>query len=313
MLSFIRQKLTGRLLGVLSILGATMIWGTSYVVTGAALHQAGPFTVTALRFVIGTLTLLPFAKPQGFHFELTTRPTFLLFGLTGIALFFGLQNLGLTFTSASNTALIQAAIPAATGLLSVIFLKERMPVIRILGILLSVSGVAWISLSSHTNFGGRATIGNLFVLLSVIAYGIYTLQGRRLRLHHFAASVTTTASFITGLFFLAPAAMIEISIFGLPKLNLVGWLEILYLGVVCSALTLYLWNYALRHVEASAAALYSNLTPVVGLIAASMVGEHIGFTQIAGGLLAMVGVGIGAVSSKNQRNSAQKKVHSVAQ
>jgi drug/metabolite transporter (DMT)-like permease len=41
--------------------------------------------------------------------------TFVLFGLTGVVLYFGLQNLGLVFTSAGNAALIQAGVPAVAA------------------------------------------------------------------------------------------------------------------------------------------------------------------------------------------------------
>jgi drug/metabolite transporter (DMT)-like permease len=44
---------------------------------------------------------------------------------------------------------------------------------------------------------------------------------------------------------------------------------LLYLVVGASALTLFLWNYAPRCVEASAAAIYVNLIPVVGLFSRS--------------------------------------------
>lgn len=56
-----------------------------------------------------------------------------------------------------------------------------------------------------------------------------------------------------------------------------------YLGVAASALTMFLWNYALRHVPASAAALYVNLVPVVGLAFALLFGEPVGAAQLVGG------------------------------
>jgi drug/metabolite transporter (DMT)-like permease len=69
-----------------------------------------------------------------------------------------------------------------------------------------------------------------------------------------------------------------------------GWAVLLYLGVVASALTLFLWNYALRYVEASAAAIYVNLIPVVGLIFALALGETASLLQILGGIIAVSGV-----------------------
>ena len=84
----------GRHGGVVALLIAVTIWGSTFVVTKSVLGEAGPFFVTAARFFIGLAVLLPFALRAGFRFGLATRPVFLLFGLTGVALYFGLQNLG---------------------------------------------------------------------------------------------------------------------------------------------------------------------------------------------------------------------------
>jgi drug/metabolite transporter (DMT)-like permease len=85
--------------------------------------------------------------------------------------------------------------------------------------------------------------------------------------------VATAASFAAGLLFLIPLAAGEAVIFGAPDLGARGWLVVAYLGAGASALPIFLWNYALRHVPASAAAHYINLVPAVGLATALLVGE----------------------------------------
>src|SRR5215471_16113687 len=111
----------GRIALVLTI----VIWGSALVVTKSLLQEMGPFTVGVLRFLIAWVLLAPFAFRQGYRLRLSVRPTFQLFGLTGIALYIAMTNLGLVFTSASSAALVQASIPAVTTLLSVLVLKER--------------------------------------------------------------------------------------------------------------------------------------------------------------------------------------------
>ncbi len=59
---------------------------------------------------------------------------------------------------------------------------------------------------------------------------------------------------------------------------------------MASAVPIFLWNYALRYVPASAAALYINLVPVVGPVSALLVGERVGAVQLVGGALAVAGV-----------------------
>jgi drug/metabolite transporter (DMT)-like permease len=277
------------------------------VVTQSVLGQAGPFTVTALRFVIGLAVLFPFAFRQGFRANLTVKPTFLAFGLTGVALYFGLQNLGLVFTSAGNAALIQAGIPAATAIMSLVFLQESIPLRRLIGIALAVAGVIMVSSTTATVAGGRPLLGNLLIVGSVIAYGAYTVQGKILRNQRYAATVTTTASFAAGLFVLVPAAVVEVCISGLPKISLMGWLALLFLGVIGSGMTLFLWNYALRFVDATVAGLYVNLIPVFGLAFAWIAGEHVGSVQLVGGGMAVAGVLLGdAMLPKGVRQRSTK-------
>jgi drug/metabolite transporter (DMT)-like permease len=107
------------------------------------------------------------------------------------------------------------------------------------------------------------------------------------------ASVATLAGFAAGLLFLLPPAAGEALFFDAPDLGPKGWLALAYLGIVASGLTMFLWNYAPRHVPASAATLYVNLIPVVGLGFSVLVGEVVGAAQLVGGTLAVAGVLLG--------------------
>jgi hypothetical protein len=55
------MPVSGRRLAVLALVVTMTIWGSSFVVTKLVLDEAGPFTVTVLRFGLGLLVLLPFA------------------------------------------------------------------------------------------------------------------------------------------------------------------------------------------------------------------------------------------------------------
>lgn len=281
----------GRWLATLALLCAMVLWGSTFIVTKILLQEAGPFFVTVGRFLIGLVVLLPLATRQGFRFRLALRPGFLLFGLTGVALYFGLQNLGLLFTSAGSAAFIQAGIPAAAAVFAYLFLKEHIPRRRLYGISLSVLGVLLVSGTTPTGSGALYMLGNLLIVGSVLAYGAYATQGKTLRtVDSHPAAVVTAASFAAGLLFLSPFLAGELLLVGLPELSLRGWLILLYLGIGASALTLFLWNFALKYVEASAAAVYINLIPVIGLLFALAFGESASPAQIMGGTLAIVGV-----------------------
>lgn len=164
-----------------------------------------------------------------------------------------------------------------------------------MGIGLSVLGVGLVTGTTPSGANsGTVLLGNAFMVGAVVAYGAYAVQGRALGSgERYPAVVATTASFGAGLLFLFPLAATEVILFGTPDLGPRGWLVLAYLGAVASALPIFLWNYALRHVPASAAALYINLVPVVGLGSALLFRERVGAAQLFGGTLAVVGVLVG--------------------
>jgi drug/metabolite transporter (DMT)-like permease len=301
----------GRRLAVLALLVAVLVWSSTFVVTKVLLEEADPFAVTAGRFLIGFVVLAPFAYRQGFRMRLAVEPTFVLFGLTGVVLYFGLQNLGLVFTSAGNAALIQAGVPAAAAVLAFLFLRERISLRRLAGIALSVGGVILVSGTDPSGGGLRTLLGNVLIVGSAVSYGAYTVQGKALRsVWEYPAAVTTAACFAAGLMFLLPLAAGEAWLVGTPDLSLRGWAVLLYLGVVASALTLFLWNYALRSIEATAAAIYVNLIPVVGLIFALALGETASLLQILGGIIAVSGVLLSeAAICKGSRAATSRRVN----
>ena len=213
------------------------IWGSSFVVTTLVLDEAGPFAVTFLRFGLGLLVLLPFAYRRGFRLRLALEPAFLLFGLTGVALVYGLQTLALVFTSAANTALISAGVPVVAAVLARAFLKEAIPPARLLGIGLSVLGVGLVSGATPpgADSSGAVLLGNALMVGAVVAYGAYAVQGRALRSGEgHPAVVATAASFAAGLLFLLPTTAVEVVLLGAPDLGAQGWLVVAYLGAVAS-------------------------------------------------------------------------------
>ena len=186
------------------------------------------------------------------------------------------------------------------AVLARVFLKEHIPPARLFGIGLSVLGIGLVTgaTPSGADSSGSVLLGNALMVGAVVAYGAYAVQGRALRGGEgHPAVVATAASFAAGLLFLLPPTAVEVVLLGVPDLGAQGWIVLAYLGAVASALPIFLWNYALRHAPASAAALYINLVPAVGLASALLVGERVGAAQLVGGMLAVAGCCWGMPSS----------------
>lgn len=274
--------------GPAALILAMIIWGGTMVVTKSLLTGMGPATLLAVRFGVAFLCLVPFAYRAGFRLRDVVRREFLLFGVTGIVLHNGLETVGLRYTSAGSAAMVIGAIPAVTLVLSRLFLREALSFYRVAGVVLSVAGVALVS-KPPAGDGALQLAGNLLVFGGVLAWGIYTIQGKKMSLR-VPAIVGTTAGTGASLLFLVPGAVVESWDTGVPAMGMSDVTALLYLGLGASAAAYALWNFALDHVDASVAAPYVNLVPIIGLVLAVMLGESMTPLDAAGGAVVAAGV-----------------------
>ncbi len=281
--------------GVIPLVSAMVIWGLTFIVTKIALTESGPFTLNVARLGAAWLVLYPFARRQGYRLKDTLKPAFLLFGLTGVAFFYGAETVGLQYTSAASGSLIQAGIPALTAFFSFLLLGERLSVLQGAGVALSVTGVVVITIAGAYDATNDTLLGNLLIVLSLLAWVAYTIQGKKWG-GKYPPLVTTTASMAAGFLFLLPFGALEISINGLPHPSSAGFFSFIYLTLGGSAGAYFLWNYGLRYMNAVEASPYINLIPVVGLVGAMLWGESVSPFQLAGGAVAIVGVWLSGIS-----------------
>lgn len=280
------------------------VWGSTFMVTKELIALWPPYTVAFARVTLGTLILLPLAISRHRRGTHLPWPTLWLMGFIGVALYYVTFNLGMVYVSASQGALVQASIPAMTALVAVLWLRERASGLRWLGIAMSIAGVLIVFSGSAADSGsGESPIfGNVLMFVSVICWALYTALAKRVA--GLDSLVITVAVTGTGALLLLPMAGYEIitahmageSLRPLPPM---GWLGIFYLGGVASGLAYVLYNASLRHLDASAVGVYTNLIPVVGVLTGVVVlGEPLSARAIIGGLVVMFGVW---VTSRSER------------
>jgi drug/metabolite transporter (DMT)-like permease len=292
-------------LAIPALLAATLIWGATYVVTKGALEEVGPFTILALRFGSGWLALWAVASRRGYSPAMSLDPRFVLFGLSGIVLHNGLETMGLVFTTAGSAALVIASAPAVTAAMSFVWLKERIGGAQVAGIVLSIAGVGIVSGYTSGGDGASVILGNLLVFSGVLAWGAYTIQGKKLT-GGYSGLVATAAGAGSALLFLVPLSMGEMIIQGFPTLGAESLASVVYLGLFASAIAYALWNYALERVDASVAGPFVNLVPVVGLVLAIAVGEATTPLQLTGGAIVGVGVWLSTRGTVGKARASQR-------
>jgi drug/metabolite transporter (DMT)-like permease len=278
---------------VLALVAATVVWGSTFVVIDRLLDDGQPFFIAAARFAIAFAVLWPLlAWREGARASDWFRPAFVALGLLGVAVNFGLQNVGLVYTGAADAALVIALTPIPIAMLAALFLGERLTRRQLVGIAVSISGVALIT-GAAAEASAAAVVGDLLIATSTFAWAGYTLIGKRLAPMYSAGRITT-AGIGWGVVLLLPLALVEAFAVSPPELSLLGWAGLAYLGIAASAATFLLWNYALNVVGASVVGTFLNLIPVFGVAFAVLAGDSVSVTQLTGGAVVALGVWLAA-------------------
>ena len=290
-------RLSTTTLALLALAGAATLWGTSFVAAKVVLAEVPPVTLACLRFLIAAVVLLPLSLRR-------RRPVFsrdaALLGLTGISVFFLLQYAGLRLASAADATLVLGgALPLLTTLLGLAVLAEKLDRWQLGGLICSLLGVAVVALNSANGRGSSSGWGIGLLFLAAACGAISFVVGRRV----FSGPdliPTLAGSTIYGVIFLLPVAAIELHSVGLVMPSPRALVFLLYLGAGCSALAFALWAFGLRHLTAAQNALVSNLELPIGLLAALLLGEALGWGQLAGGPLIVAGALLAAATPRRE-------------
>ena len=274
------KRLEGETVAYIALIATAVIWGTTAIATKVALETYQPFILSVGRWLISLAILLPMMHRFGVK-PILDRRTFVL-GLFGILGFNAFYTLGLERTTAANGSLINGALPVVVALLSFLLLSERLAPIRVVGITTSMIGVAITVLGATLD---ASVLGNVLIFGAVLSWAIYTIFNReRMKGENTMGIIAGSALF--GVTMMVPLAAIEWAqeTPEAPSLKLVA--IILYLSLGPALAANYMWVFALTRVPASQAAVFSNLTPIVGIALAGLIlDEPITWYHVVGSIL----------------------------
>ncbi len=274
------------------------IFAGSYAAGKIALRDLSPVMLNALRFSIAALFLLPIviAGRARLRFPPRMLPRFAMLVLIGFVVNKFFEYTGLSLTTASDTALLISTESIFTAIFSWVILRERFSraaglalVIGFLGVYLIIENGFILHLDASGSAGLRV-LGDLLVILSLVFESGYTVAGKAL-LDRYPPLLITGASIIGSLIFWLPAGGAEIARSGWPQMPLAGWLGVLYLAVAVTVVGYFLWFQALTRVDASSAAPFLFIQPLLGaVIAILLLGEQLTWATVAGGALIVFSV-----------------------
>ena len=238
-------KGSNRKIGILSVLGAVVLWSSSYVVTKVGVGDIPPLTFAAIRFVFAVLLMVGLACTIQRLEPVPAKDLRRLAvgGLLGITAYFSLQNLGVQRTSAADATLLVASFPVITLLLEVLFRKARVRLKQIAGIAIAIGGIYLIIDLTGFQAAPDRLEGNLLLLLTGLAWALYNFATQDV-VKKYATFTVIFWQTLFGMAALLPLALTEVNAWRPLSPN--GLLGALFLGVFCSVGAFLLYGYGLK-------------------------------------------------------------------
>lgn len=287
---------------VIKITILVVVWAFAFLFIKIGLEELSFVNLTIMRFLITCLVLILILFFQKKRFSKLHKkdivPIFLL-GFFGVIVYHLGLNYGEQFISPAAASLIIATVPVEIIILSTIFLKEKIGLKKLIGIIIALCGVVVISIwgkagaSIHIEYISAV----LAVLIAAIMSALYTIAGKKLLTRYSALSLTTY-TMLLGSLGLTP--FIRGSLLDqILKMSMTGWFAVIFLGVFSTVVGYGLWYIVLKIKSASEISIYLYAIPVLStIISYFMFKEKITLMFILGGFLVIAGLIIVNIKAK---------------
>ena len=251
--------------------GMVAVWGTTFIATKILLEYFTAVEILLIRFVFGFLAL-GLACPKKLH--LLSKWHELYFagaGLSGVLIYYLLENIALSYSTASNVGVIVACAPMFTAIFWAISTRESLKIHFVIGFLLAIGGIAFISFT-----GGEQVqvnpLGDGLALCAAIAWGIYSVLIRRISEQGYPLIPMTRHIFLYGVIFMIPVVAKmgfrpPVTAFKRPEVLLM----LAFLSFLASAACFVTWNIAVKRLGAVKTSVYIYLSPVITIVCAALV------------------------------------------
>ncbi len=272
----------------------TLISATTYLAAKRATAEIPPVTLTLVRLLLSgaLLSVIVLVTPGRKLPPKGARLPMLGLGFLAGPVNQGLFLTGLAASKPAHAALLYALTPVGIYLYMLGLRQERFSPRRMAGIGVAFAGVLVLLFGRGLDAATGPMLGDFLILLAVVAWVVYSAEGRRLVSTHGPVRVTAwtmTAGALWGL----PALPFVGDRHALAAASTTALLCLGFIVVFTSVIAYLLWYYALSRMAASKAAVFSNLQPVAtALLAWAVLGDAMNWEIGVGGALVLLGVRI---------------------
>jgi len=293
--------------GVLAAVLSSGLGGTSIGATRYLVNAIDPLAIGSFRFGIGFLLLLPVALLQGgVEWPRQDWPGVAGLGVLYFALFPILFNASLIFTTAARGALALSTLPLLTMVVGAALGSEALTARKSLGVVIATLGVAIALLSGLASAPLGAWRGDLLMVGAALCMAIYSIWSKPFIARSGPIPFTTMSMGVGAACLIVISccrgSFTPVAAFGTPQ-----WLAATYLGAFGSALTFYLWAFALARTTPTRVAISVTVNPLAAsLVGAILLQERLGWNLVGGIVTVFAGIWIATTAGRRTERVMQR-------
>lgn len=275
------------LLPTLSLLGAMILWASSFIAMKIAVSGFSPIAVVFGRMIIASLLFLVLWKNfRGLSVRRQDWKQLIFMALCEPCLYFVFEAYALKYTSATQAGMIVATLPVFVAIAAFFVLKEKLALRVWIGFFVAAFGVAMLSLgATATENAPDPLLGNTLETLAMVSATGYMITAKNLSNRYSPLFITALQAWVGAIFFL-PLLAFTPGAFP-TEFPTDASIAILYLASVVTMGAYGMYNYGLSKVPAGQASGFTNLIPVFTMLMGfAFLGDRLSITQfIASGLV----------------------------
>jgi drug/metabolite transporter (DMT)-like permease len=268
------------------------MWGMEYIAAKAALDAIKPLSLVCIKYFVGLILLIILKTIIDRRFPVKVRdlPILLVCSLFGDVIYFGSEYGAMSYLPVSVITIILAFVPCVSIIIEAILYKNKPTNLILVGVLVSIFGVAMvIGVDVDEIFQGKY-IGYLLAFSAVICWNVYNFITKGLSEKYKPLDLTLLQQFC------AILLVLPYTLANLPSAEIItpGVITgILYLGFISAFVGFLIYVKAIDVIGPTSCALFSNFLPVTStLFGWILLNEQVSAMQLIGGLVV---IGSGAV------------------
>lgn len=267
---------------------AILLWASAFVGIRAGLHGYSPEALALLRYLVASafMALIYYFMPLKSTMRFTDICALMGVGAIGVGLYNLMLNHGEMYLASGMTSFITSQSPIITTCFAILFLGEQLTLGRVLGFLVSISGVALIAFGELGQLAWNDHIS--YVIFATLAGSCYTILQKPFMKRCHAIEATTYVVWGGTLFLAVYAPQLKQEI---AHASLATTMTVIYLGVFPASIGYVAWSYVLTEIPASRAVSFLYFMPFGATILGwLLLGEVPMLFSVAGGVVAIMGV-----------------------